>query len=116
MNVGSDSRRVVERAAANEPHLGIRVLAEDRHLAGGTAEDRLCAAVVARHVDRLDGCDAAVEPGAEPSLFAGWVLVEEAAEGGDMLYQKQQAWPGFLAGYDRVCEGGHVALYRRKGV
>ncbi len=50
----------------------------------------------------------------EPSLFAGWVLVEEAAEGGDMLFQKQQAWPGFLAAYDRVCEGGNVALYKRK--
>jgi hypothetical protein len=51
----------------------------------------------------------------EPSLLAGWVLVEEAAEGGDMLYQKQKSWPGFLAAYDRVCEGGNVALYRRKG-
>ena len=28
-----------------------------------------------------------------------------------MLYQRQQAWPGFLAAYDRVCEGGNVALY-----
>jgi len=50
----------------------------------------------------------------EPSLFAGWVLVEEAAEGGDMLYQKQKLWPGFLAAYDRVCEGGNVALYKRR--
>jgi len=50
----------------------------------------------------------------EPSPFVGWVLVEEAAEGGDMLFQKQQSWPGFLAAYDRVCEGGHVALYKRR--
>jgi hypothetical protein len=50
----------------------------------------------------------------EPSLFVGWVLVEEAAEGGDMLYQKQKSWPGFLAAYDRVCEGGNVALYKRR--
>ena len=50
----------------------------------------------------------------EPSLFAGWVLVEEAAEGGDMLFQKQKSWPGFLAAYDRVCEGGNVALYKRR--
>ena len=50
----------------------------------------------------------------EPSLFAGWVLVEEAAEGGDMLFQRQQEWPQFLAAYDRVCEGGNVALYRRR--
>lgn len=51
----------------------------------------------------------------EPSLFAGWVMVEEAAEGGDMLHQKHVAWPGYLAAYDRVCEGGNVSLYRRKG-
>lgn len=51
----------------------------------------------------------------EPSLFAGWVMVEEAAEGGDMLHQKHAAWPGFLAAYDRVCDGGNVALYKRKG-
>jgi hypothetical protein len=50
----------------------------------------------------------------EPSLFAGWVLVEEAAEGGDMLAQKQKTWPGFLAAYVRVCEGGNVALYKRR--
>jgi hypothetical protein len=50
----------------------------------------------------------------EPSPFAGWVMLEEAAEGGDMLYQKQQAWPGFLAAYDRVCAGGNVALYKRR--
>jgi len=50
----------------------------------------------------------------EPSPFVGWVMVEEAAEGGDMLAQKQRAWPGFLAGYERVCEGGNVALYKRR--
>jgi hypothetical protein len=52
----------------------------------------------------------------EPSLLVGWVLIEEAAEGGDMLFRKQQAWPGFVAAYDRVCEGGNVALYRRKSL
>ena len=50
---GATLRRLVERAAADEPHLGASVLAEDRHLAGRTAEDPLLAAVVARHVDRL---------------------------------------------------------------
>jgi hypothetical protein len=50
----------------------------------------------------------------EPSLLAGWVMVEEAAEGGDMLHQKHVSWPGFLAAYDRVCEGGNVGLYRRR--
>ena len=49
----------------------------------------------------------------EPWLIAGWILVEEKAEGGDMLYQRQREWPGFLEHYTRVCEGGNVALYRR---
>jgi len=50
----------------------------------------------------------------DPSPFAGWVLIEEKAEGGDMLYQRQQEYPQFLAAYDRVCAGGNVALYRRR--
>ena len=50
----------------------------------------------------------------EPSLFAGWVMVEEAAEGGDMLFQRSQSSPGFLGAYDRVCSGGNVGLYRRR--
>ena len=49
----------------------------------------------------------------EPWLVAGWILIEEKAEGGDMLYQRQREWPGFLANYSRACEGGNVALYRR---
>jgi hypothetical protein len=52
----------------------------------------------------------------EPTPLVGWVMVEEAAEGGDALFQKQKDWPGYLAGYDRVCSGGNVALYRRKGL
>lgn len=51
-----------------------------------------------------------------PRPLAGWVLIEEVAEGGDVLFQRQREWPPFLAGYDRVCEGGNVALYRRRGI
>ena len=32
----------------------------------------------------------------DPSLVAGWILIEEAAEGGDRLYQIAKAWPQFL--------------------
>ena len=49
-----------------------------------------------------------------PASLAGWVLIEEVAEGGDVLFQRQRHFPAFLKGYDRVCEGGHVSLYRRK--
>ncbi len=49
-----------------------------------------------------------------PARHAGWVLIEEQAEGGDLLAQRLRDRPDFLAGFDRVCEGGGVALYRRR--
>lgn len=48
-----------------------------------------------------------------PGRHAGWVLIEEQAEGGDALSKLRDAEPRFLAGFERVCEGGGVALYRR---
>ena len=50
----------------------------------------------------------------DPSLAVGWILIEEAAEGGDMLYQQALRSPKFLMRFERVCEGGNVALYRRR--
>ncbi len=50
----------------------------------------------------------------DPSLIVGWILIEEVAEGGDRLHQLAKEQPGFLKGYERVCEGGNVALYRRR--
>ena len=49
-----------------------------------------------------------------PRPYAGWLLIEEQAEGGDMLAQIARAEPRFLDGFTRVCEGAGVALYRRK--
>ena len=49
-----------------------------------------------------------------PAALVGWVLIEERAEGGDVLFKRQQEFPRFLDGFDRVCEGGNVALYRRR--
>ncbi len=44
----------------------------------------------------------------------GWVLMEEQAEGGDPLFHRRQRDARFLAGFERVAEGGGVALYRRR--
>jgi hypothetical protein len=49
--------------------------------------------------------------GARP--FAGWVLIEEQAEGGDMLAAIAHEDPRLLEGFTRVAAGGGVALYRR---
>ena len=48
-----------------------------------------------------------------PRPYAGWILIEEKAEGGDMLAQIVRERPTFLEGYTRVCDGAGVALYRR---
>jgi hypothetical protein len=49
-----------------------------------------------------------------PEIHAGWMLVEEQAEGGDVLARRIRQDPGFAHGMMRVCEGGGVALYRRQ--
>jgi hypothetical protein len=49
-----------------------------------------------------------------PRPFAEWVLIEEKAEGGDMLALRAREDPHFLDGYARVCEGAGVALYKRQ--
>jgi hypothetical protein len=50
---------------------------------------------------------------AGPHPYAGWILIEEHAEGGDMLARIAREDPKFLDGFARVCEGAGVALYRR---
>ncbi len=48
-----------------------------------------------------------------PYPFAAWVLIEEKAEGGDMLARIARERPTFLDGYVKVCDGAGLALYRR---
>ena len=49
-----------------------------------------------------------------PRGFVKWVVIEERAEGGDVLFQAAKRDPRFLDGFERVAEGGGVALYRAK--
>jgi hypothetical protein len=48
-----------------------------------------------------------------PRPYAGWMLIEEHAEGGDMLATIARENPHFLDGFSRVCEGAGLALYKR---
>jgi len=48
-----------------------------------------------------------------PQPFVEWIAVEEKAEGGDVLYWQGKRDPRFFNRYQRVAEGGGVALYRR---
>jgi len=51
---------------------------------------------------------------ASANAHAGWVLVEEQAEGGDVLARLTARMPEYLDGFERLCAGGGVALYRRR--
>jgi hypothetical protein len=53
---------------------------------------------------------AAMEYG--PRGYVTWVAIEERAEGGDAVYLRAKTFAGFLKGFERVAEGGGVALYR----
>jgi hypothetical protein len=49
-----------------------------------------------------------------PRGYVRWVIVEERAEGGDALYRAAQQDSRFLQGFERVAEGGGVALYEAR--
>ena len=51
-----------------------------------------------------------------PKGYVKWVAIEEHAEGGDSLYQAWKRDARFLDGFERVAEGGGVALWRTKTV
>ena len=49
-----------------------------------------------------------------PKGRVGWILVEERAEGGDMLATRVRESSVFTTGFVRVCADGGVALYKAK--
>ncbi len=49
-----------------------------------------------------------------PAPHAGWMLVEEQAEGGDTLAQIIRRRASFADGMTLVCDGGGVTLYRKE--
>lgn len=55
--------------------------------------------------------EAVLESG--PAPHVGWMLVEEVAEGGDVLAQRIRRDPSFTKGMTQVCASGGVVLYRR---
>jgi hypothetical protein len=49
-----------------------------------------------------------------PAPYVNWILVEEKAEGGDMLAERARQDPAFLEGFTRAASGGGVVLYERR--
>ena len=52
---------------------------------------------------------------AGPGHYVNWILIEEQAEGGDVLATRARGDSTFLAGFSRVADGGGVALYKFEG-
>jgi hypothetical protein len=51
---------------------------------------------------------------AHPERHAGWIMIEELAEGGDELAALAKERPDFLKGFERVASGGGAVLYRKR--
>jgi hypothetical protein len=51
---------------------------------------------------------------ARPRVHVEWIIVEELAEGGDVLARRSWRDKSFTEGFTRVAEGGGVALYERR--
>ena len=49
-----------------------------------------------------------------PADHAGWMIVEEQSEGGDVLARRMREDVTFAVSMERVCAGGGVALYRKR--
>lgn len=47
-----------------------------------------------------------------PRGHVKWILIEEQAEGGDVLAARSRKDPTFLDGFRRICSGGGVALHQ----
>jgi hypothetical protein len=50
---------------------------------------------------------------AHPERHAGWVMIEEQAEGGDEIAQRVRENPAYLDAFERVVSGGGAVLFRR---
>jgi len=61
------------------------------------------------HEGNLPDWQEAIE---SPRGRVGWILVEERAEGGDVLAARTRESSEFLTGFTRVCADGGVVLYR----
>ena len=49
-----------------------------------------------------------------PQGRVGWILIEERAEGGDVLAKRARESSAFTTGFTRVCADGGVALYKSR--
>jgi hypothetical protein len=108
----SAARRAVT-ACLSRDYRGEKVLASMGSLAHYMQEVSAAGFDIADFLNEGNGViwEFAMETG--PAPHAGWMLVEEVAEGGDLLARRIRDDPRFAAGMRPVCKGGGVTLYER---
>jgi hypothetical protein len=108
----SSGRQAVTRCLA-PAYGGEKILASMGSLAHYMQELSAQGFAIADFINEGNGTLWDVAIGTGPAPHAGWMLVEERAEGGDILARRIRTDPAFARGMVRMCEGGGVALYRR---
>ena len=108
----SRDRRAVTSCLSRE-YRGEKIMASMGSLAHYMHELSASGLRIADFVNEGNGViwELAMETG--PAPHAGWMLVEEHAEGGDLLAERIHRDPAFVEGMERVCESGGVSLYKR---
>jgi hypothetical protein len=107
-----EARRHVTTCLMSE-YRGERILASMGSLAHYMQELSQAGLAIADFVHEGNGplWQSALE---DPQEQVGWMLVEEQAEGGDLLARRVRDSPQFVSAFSRVCEGGGVALFKRQ--
>ena len=106
-----EARRGVTACLVSQ-YRGDKILASMGSLAHYMQELSQAGFAIADFVHEGNGAIWAATLDMGPAPHVGWMLVEEQAEGGDVLARRIRQDPSFARGMTRVCEGGGVALYR----
>jgi hypothetical protein len=113
-----DVPRTIERRSVTDcfrggPH-GEKILASMGSLAHYMQELSAAGIDIADFIHEGNGrlWELALADGA--AAHAGWMIVEEQSEGGDVLARRVRQDVTFANGMDRACAAGGVALYKRR--
>jgi hypothetical protein len=109
----SEGRRAVT-ACLSQRHPGEKILASMGSLAHYMHDLSREGVAIADFIHEGNGIIWQETLDTGPAPHAGWMLVEEQSEGGDVLAQRITSDPSFARGMQRVCDGGGVALYKRR--
>ena len=113
-----DVPRTIERRAVTgclrDGYRGEKVLASMGSLAHYMQELSRAGLRISDFVHEGNGAIWNLALATNPADHAGWMIVEEQSEGGDVLARRMREHVTFAASMERMCAGGGVALYKRR--